>query len=50
MYELNAVNPDVMRAELAYRRERISAGIRADRAGRHRRLRARRHPGRARNS
>lgn len=25
MYELNDLNPDVMRAELAYRRERLAA-------------------------
>ena len=28
MYELNGLNPDVIRAELDYRRERISAGRR----------------------
>jgi hypothetical protein len=45
MYELNDLNPDVMRAELAYRRDRLSAETRPVRAGVGRRLRIRRHAG-----
>ena len=44
MYELNDLNPDVMRAELAYRRDRLGAEHRVARTGRGRWLRLRRHP------
>ena len=50
MYELNDLNPDVMRAELAYRRERLSAGRRAASTGRGRWLRVKRRPAQEHNS
>lgn len=50
MYELNDLNPDVMRAELAYRRERLGADRRAASTGVGRWLRTRHPPARARNS
>lgn len=42
MYELNDLNPDVMRAELAYRRERLAAERRLTPRGVSRRIRRRR--------
>lgn len=43
MYELNDLNPDVMRAELAYRLERLRTEHRPSRTGVAQRLRTRRH-------
>jgi hypothetical protein len=42
MHELNDLNPDVMRAELAYRRERLAAERRLTASGVARRIRRRR--------
>ena len=48
MYELNDLNPDVMRAEVAYRRERLQADYRVTSSGLGRWLRTRRLPAEAR--
>lgn len=50
MYELNDLNPDVMRAELAYRRQWIQTEHRPGWTGRIRWTRARRRPARAHHS
>jgi len=50
MYELNGLNPDVIRAELDYRRERISAERRFTATGHGRWLRLRRRPAQSHNS
>ncbi|MFN2518493.1 MAG: hypothetical protein ABR604_05515 [Jatrophihabitantaceae bacterium] len=49
MYEFNGLNPDVMRAELAYRRERMGAHRRTGSTGRGPWRRALRRPARPQN-
>lgn len=47
MHELNDLNPDVMRAELAYRRQRLSASVHSVDTGLGRWLHAHLHLARA---